>query len=317
MRSLSGREASSGALPLVAMLVAIVAWGFGNILIKQTSVDGLNVAFYRLWFGTALTMALLFAVGHKLTLRELALSAPPGVAFGVNMVFFFTALKITTVANATLIGALQPAIVLLIAGPWFGERVGRWEIGWTAVSIGGVGILIAGASSSPEWSPLGDGLAVLAVLLFTGYFVASKRIRESVATVAYMAGVHLGAAVVVTPVALVHGLQVSALSAADWARIVTIVLTSGVGAHMLVNWAHPYVKVSVSSVIVLLTPVVATIGAWVVLDESLTALQVLGGMVILAAIVAVTRRYRSPSTAVTEAPAVPEPTGAGGLTRSS
>src|SRR5574341_1472784 len=212
MRSLSSREASSGALPLVAMLIAVGAWGFGNILIKQTSVDGLNVAFYRLWFGTVLTFGILFAARHRLTMRELTLSAPAGAAFGVNMVCFFTALKITTVANATLIGALQPAIVLLIAGPWFGERVGRWEIGWTAVSILGVGILIAGASSSPEWRPLGDGLAVLAVVLFTGYFVASKRIRESVSTVAYMAGVHLAAAVVVTPVVLIHGLEVAVLT---------------------------------------------------------------------------------------------------------
>jgi len=312
MRGLSKTEASSGALPLVAMLIAIVTWGLGNILIKQTSVDGLNVAFYRLWFGTAVTLVLLVLVRHRLTLRELRLSAPAGAAFGVNMVLFFTALKITTVANATLIGALQPAIVLLIAGPLFGERVGRSEIGWTAVSIAGVGILIAGASSSPEWSPLGDGMALLAVLLFTGYFVASKRIRESVSTVAYMAGVHLGAAVIVTPVALIHGLEVAALSAADWARILIIVFTSGVGAHMLVNWAHPYVKVSVSSVIVLLTPVVATMGAWVVLDESLTALQLLGGGVTLAAIVAVTRRHRASSVDVTETAVLREATGAGG-----
>jgi drug/metabolite transporter (DMT)-like permease len=89
-------------------------------------------------------------------------------------------------------------------------------------------------------------MALMAVILFTGYFVASKRIRESVSTVAYMACVHLAAAVVVTPVALVHGLEVAALSTADWARILTIVVTSGVGAHMLINWAHPYVKVSVS-----------------------------------------------------------------------
>ena len=40
----------------MAMLVAIVTWGLGNILIKQTSIDGLNVAFYRLWFGTALML---------------------------------------------------------------------------------------------------------------------------------------------------------------------------------------------------------------------------------------------------------------------
>ncbi|HSP54984.1 MAG TPA: DMT family transporter, partial [Dehalococcoidia bacterium] len=184
--------------------------------------------------------------------------------------------------------------------------------GWTAVSIAGVGVLIAGATSHPEWSPLGDSLALLGVFLFTGYFLASKRIRESVATVAYMAGVHFAAAVVVTPVALVHGLSFSALSTSDWARILTVVFTSGVGAHMLVNWAHPYVRVSISSVIVLLTPVVATVSAWVVLDESLTPLQLLGGLVTLSAIVAVTRRHRALSPELTEAVPLAEPTGAGG-----
>ncbi len=309
MRVSSGAGPSSSSLPLAAMLLAVVSWGLANILVKQMSIDGLNVAFYRLWFGTALMVALLFAARHRLTLRELKVSAPAGAAFGVNMVLFFTALKVTTVANATLIGALQPAIVLVIAGPLFGERIGRWEIGCTAVSIAGVGILIAGASSRPEWSPLGDAMAAGAVVLFTGYFVASKRIRESVSTVAYMAGVHLAAAVVVTPVALAHGLEVSSLTAADWARIVTIVFTSGVAAHMLINWAHPYVRVSVSSVIVLLTPVVATVSAWVVLDESLTPLQLLGGLVTLAAIVGVTRRHQVPSPEVTETAALGEPTG--------
>ncbi len=304
---------SSGALPLVAMLVAITAWGFGGILVKQVSVDGLTVAFYRLWLGSALMVVLLVLARHRPTGRELALSAPAGVVFGVNMVLGFTAIKITTVANATLIGALQPALVLLVAGPWFGERVGRWEIGWTAVSIAGVGILIAGATTSPEWSPLGDGLALVSVFLFTGYFLASKRIRESVATVAYMTGVHIAAAIVVTPVVLARGLEVSALSGVDWARIGTVVLTSGVGAHMLVNWAHPYVRVSISSVIVLLTPVVASMGAWVILDESLSGLQLLGGAVTLAAIVAVTRRHRAAGEgAIVETPALPEPAVAGG-----
>ena len=55
---------------------------------------------------SGMTSLCLFAARHRLTLRELALSAPAGAAFGINMVLFFTALKITTVANATLIGAL-------------------------------------------------------------------------------------------------------------------------------------------------------------------------------------------------------------------
>jgi drug/metabolite transporter (DMT)-like permease len=112
------------------MVIAVVSWGLANILVKQMSIDGLNVAFYRLWLGTALTFALSppSATGSRCASSG---SPPRRSAFGVNMVLFFTALKVTTIANATLIGALQPAIVLVIAGPMFGERVGRSEIGWT------------------------------------------------------------------------------------------------------------------------------------------------------------------------------------------
>jgi drug/metabolite transporter (DMT)-like permease len=308
-RRLSLRDAHAGPLPLAGMFAAVTVWGLGNILIKQMSVDGLNVAFYRLWLGSALTVAILIAARHRPTMRELALSAPPGAIFGINMVLGFTAIRITTVADATLIGALQPALVLLVAGAWFGEKIGAREIGWTGVSIAGIAILIAGASSSPEWSPLGDGLALLGVFLFTGYFLASKRIRASVATVAYMAGVQISAAIVVTPVVLLHGLQVSAMTNADWLRITTIVFTSGVGAHMLVNWAHPYVKVSLSSVIVLLTPVVSSIAAWAVLDESLTGIQLVGGAVTLVAIVVITQGHRSGEEgALTSMAELPEPT---------
>ncbi len=66
-------------------------------------------------------------------------------------------------------------------------------------------------------------------------------------------------------------------------------------------------------VIVLLTPVVASMGAWVILDESLSGLQLLGGAVTLAAIVAVTRRHRAAGEgAIVETPALPEPAVAGG-----
>lgn len=312
MSYLQSSRPVSSLVPLVAMFAAVIAWGFGGILAKEVGVDGLTVSFYRLWLGTGLTLLLLALARHQPTLREFALSAPAGAIFGLNMAIGFTAIKLTTVANATLIGALQPALTLLVAGPWFGERIGRWETGWTVVSIAGIAILIAGSSGSPEWSPLGDLLALVGVILFTGYFLASKRIRASVATVAYMAGVHLTAALVVTPVVLVRGPHFGALDAADWARLCTLTVGSGVGAHMLVNWAHPYVRVSISSVLVLLTPVVATLAAWALLGEALTALGILGAAVTLSAVLAVSRRHTAPTPSPTPQPEpLPSPSTAG------
>ena len=59
--------------------------------------------------------------------------------FGLDIIFFFSAIKLTTVANATIVGALQPALLLYVGARWFGEQVNTALIGLTVVAITGAG----------------------------------------------------------------------------------------------------------------------------------------------------------------------------------
>lgn len=276
-------------LPTIAVAVAISSWGFGAVLVKLMSISGVSLAFYRLWLGFGLMLLILAFSRRRLTLDVLRRSVPAGLLFGVNVALFFSAVRLTSVANANLISALQPAIVLVAAGPLFGERVTGREVFWTAVSLGGVAIVIIGAAGTPEWSPLGDFLAFCAVLTFTGYFLVSKHIRATVGTLEYMAGVQLGAAAIATPIALLPPGHLDAPERMDLVWLAIIVVGTGTGAHILVNWAHRYVDITVSSLLMLLVPVIAGVAAWLILDEALTAVQVAGSAVTLAAIVFVVR----------------------------
>lgn len=278
-------------LPLPTLLVAaaVMSWGFGGVLVKLMSISGLSLAFYRLWFGFLVMLAVVAVARRPLTLDVMRRAAPAGVLFGINVVLFFSAVRLTTVASANLIGALQPAIVLLVAGPLFGERTSPRAVIWTAAAIAGVAIAIVGGSGSPAWNPAGDALAACAVVTFTGYFLISKHVRASAGTLEYMVGVQFFAALVVTPIALAAPGHLDTLNRLDWAYLAIIVLGTGVGAHILVNWAHRYVDVSVSSLLMLLVPVVAGLAAWTILDESLTAVQIAGSLLTLAAILVIVR----------------------------
>ncbi len=284
------RHPPDSRLPVAAVAAAVTAWGCGNVLVKLDSFDGIVLALYRLWVAVALMFVLTSLAGIRPTLRDLREAVPGGVLFGVNIVMFFSALKLTSVADATLISALQPALVLMIAGPWFGERVGMREIAWTAVALGGVVLVVLGSAGTPEWSPGGDALAVGAVVTFTGYFIVSKRRRAGFGAIEYVAAVQLIAALVVTPIALVSGQHLGRGDVMDWVWLLTIVCASGIGGHVLVNWAHRYVDVTISSLMMLGVPVVGAVAAWIVLDESLAPLQVAGGLVTLAALFIVVRR---------------------------
>ena len=69
---------------------------------------------------------------------------------------FFEAVQRTSVVNAQLISAMQPALVLLVAGKMFGERVTRHDVGWTVVAFVGVAVVLLASSGQPEVSPLGQ-----------------------------------------------------------------------------------------------------------------------------------------------------------------
>ena len=162
-------------LPILAVAAAVSIWGCANVLVKLISFPGIELSFYRLWLGVALMVAATQLSGRRITARVLRVALPGGILFGFNIVMFFSALKLTSVADATLISALQPALVLMVAAPWFGERVGGREVGWTALALAGVAVVVLASAGTPGWSPAGDLLAGGAVVSFTGYFLVSKR----------------------------------------------------------------------------------------------------------------------------------------------
>jgi drug/metabolite transporter (DMT)-like permease len=178
-----------------------------------------------------------------------------------------------------VIGALQPALTLLVAGPLFGEQVGIREVALIGAATGGVVLVTIGSSGTPVWSLRGDLLAALSLLAWTTFFVVSKLVRVRMRAIEYMTAVTLVAAAVVTPIALLSGQPLGTLRLQDWLWLL-VFLAAAQGGHLLIGWAHPQVDVSISSLLILAEPIVGVIAAFVILGEPITVLMVMGGVVV-------------------------------------
>jgi drug/metabolite transporter (DMT)-like permease len=275
-------------LGVLAVLGPIAAFSVMNVVIKISHLAALTFAFYRLWMGAVVMIAVLAITGRRLSWGIVRRAAFPGALFGVNLCFFFTALKLTSVADVLIIAALQPAITLMVAGPLFGERVTRHEVGWTVVSLGGVVLVVVGSSGTPVWSLEGDLWAVAALLAWTTYWLLSKRIRREVAALEYMTAVTVTAAIVVTPVALLSGQSL----AARWQDLLWLILFVAVaqGGHSLLAWSHVQMDVSISSLLILAEPVISAVAALIFLGEPLPALSIAGGVIAVLAVGVVIQR---------------------------
>lgn len=267
---------------ILAVSGTTFVWGWTGVLIKLTSLSALSFAMTRLWMGVLVYFVVLIGLRHRLAWRTFRTCALGGVFFGAEISLAFSAYKLTTIADATIIAALSPVLILLVAGRMFGEHVGRREAMLAGLSFVGVVLVAIGSSGSSAWSALGDLCAAGGALSWTAYWIFSKRARATVPALEYMTSVILVAAVVVTPFALAFG-RVSAPEPRDWAFLVAVTLLPGATGHLLVAWSHRHLESWLSALVTQCSPVVAAAAAWIVLGQSLAPLVICGGLVVLTA----------------------------------
>jgi drug/metabolite transporter (DMT)-like permease len=274
---------------ILAVLGADVCWGLGNIFVKLADTPAVSFAFYRLWGGFLVYATVCLATRRPITRKALVASAPGGLAFGAYMATLYTALRATSVADVTIIGALQPALVLLVAGPLFGERVTGRDVALVVAAMAGVVMVVLGSAGTPAWSLRGDLLAVVSLLAFTVFWLVTKyaRSRAGVDALAYVTIASLIGSLVVTPLAVTADGGLAVPHGSDWLWLGLTVLLPGTIAHFLAAWGTRFVAVWRSSLVQLGVPVVSVAAAWIALGERLTPLAIIGAVAVIAALAAV------------------------------
>jgi drug/metabolite transporter (DMT)-like permease len=204
-----------------------------------------------------------------------------GAFFASAAATAFAAINMTRLLDVTLIGALQPVVIIALAVLFLGERVDRGYVGRASIAVAGTVLVAAAASGSGTWTLAGELMAVLSLFLNVGWYLYGRVLRDRypVDPFGLMLGVLTTAALIMTPVALVaHGSLAMPRAAIGYAFLTMLVGTS---AHLLLVWAHRYVPASVSAPLLLAEPVLVAAGAWVFFGETLGALEIAGALVVL------------------------------------
>ncbi len=284
----------SPALPLLAASVAVVIWGIGPLFVKATGLPGITVATYRLWFAIPVMYTILRIGGGRLTWPVIRVAAPAGALFAADIGLGFSSFNHTSIANATLIGALTPLLVLLVAGRMFDDHMRRADLAWLVLALGGTAIVVLAGQNGGTNSFLGDGLAAASLVAWAAYFVYVKRSRVGgVPAFAFMTAVIATGAVALTPYSLFAADPVTALHGTDWLWLFCLILGPGAIGHGSMTWATRYINVNVTSLMTLTGPVVSTIGAFWWFGQSISAAQLAGGALVLFAIAMVLVGHRS------------------------
>ncbi|MFM1839647.1 MAG: hypothetical protein RIS37_913, partial [Actinomycetota bacterium] len=196
-RAGSAISARAQVFPISGVLLANLAWGIGPILTVAIDMSINSTIFYRV---TMWPFVLFFIARNRkaeISWRILRSALIPGFFFGVSTIFGFMSFTNTSIANATLIGTTSSAMMLFVAPRFLKEKITKLQVLFAFSSFCGVALVVIAAGGSGGAAVYGDLLALINAVLWSGYFVASKKMRtEGFNTWSFMFSIALIQAVI-------------------------------------------------------------------------------------------------------------------------
>lgn len=285
---------------LIFALLSAATFGVSGPFAKSLIESGWSPggAVFARVAGGALVMMVIAVATQWPRLRQVSAHTRTVLLYGVFAISgvqlcFFNAVQHLSVGVALLLEYLAPIIV--IGWVWItkGARPSVQTLLGAAVAMIGAAVVID-VFGSAEISAVGVAWGLAAAACLAVYFVISERADGDLHPVVLAASGLTVSAVVIGALGLVGvlPLQFSASNAvvADrsvnvWLPVVVLVLVSTVIAYLTGIAAITLLGPTIGSLVALTEVLCAVLAAWILVGESVTALQAVGGAAIIAGLV--------------------------------
>jgi len=283
--------------PLLA-LGGAVAIAFTGVLVRLASVEPATAAFWRCAYALPVLGALALYERRRhgaMTRRAVLLSALAGVFFAADLELWHHSIAAVGAGLSTVVANLQVVVVGVVAWVLLGERPSNRVLVAVPIALGGV-VLIAGVGAEDAYGAdpaLGVLYGLLTAVSYAGFLLV---IREAGKDLRPPAGRMFWATLACAGALVVVGVPLGELSfAPEWPAhgwLLVLALSGQVVGYLAIAASLPRLPAVVTSVILLVQPVLSVVlAAWIV-DERPSASQLLGVALVVTGIVVATTRGR-------------------------
>lgn len=274
-------DPAARAKGLTLAILGVLALTPDTLLMRLIGADVWTMLFWR---GTLMTLGYLALLVVWYRARLFAVIAAIGthgvlvsVVFSVNTVLFVVAVTETTIANTLVIVATAPLFAAFIGWAAIGERPEPRT--WIAivVAIAGIALIFADGFRLGTW--IGDLAALATGLALGGHFVLVRSARPVDMTPAVgLSGLLTAAAALIAA----NTVMLEPVQFGWMALLALVILPVSFG---LITVAPLYIPAAEVGLVVLLETVLGPLWVWLVMGEEPGRYALIGGAVVIAALV--------------------------------
>lgn len=274
--------------PYLVLAIGVVSVSTSAIFVKMSSAPSGVMAFYRMLFSILIMLPVfLLKYAHELrhiTKRDWIFSSIAGVFLAFHFILWFESLNYTSVASSTVLVTLQPMFAFVGTYFFFNEKFTARAIICGLMALAGSFIISWGDFKISGSALYGDILALIACALVTAYLMFGQTVRQRVSLITYTFVVYTISTITLFFYVVMKNEPFFPYPTSDWVYFILLALIPNLLGHTLFNWTIKWLSTSTISMAILLEPVGATILAYYVLGEGIISSQIIGGIIIIAAL---------------------------------
>jgi drug/metabolite transporter (DMT)-like permease len=287
-------------MPFLCLLAGGCCIAFAPIFVRLSDTGPVASAFWRVALAVPIVWAWAFQQRAPLS-RGVAPSGTgskgrgaggegraillAGLFFALDLAVWHWSIVWTTVANSTLLANLATIFVTLMAWLVWKQKPSKTFLLGMFTAIAGMFVLVGPHFGAGGTRFAGDLLGVLTAVFYGSYMLAVKVARDAgVPTARLMAWSTTISAIALLPFAWLSPQQFLPGSWNGWLVVLGLALVSQVLGQGLIAYAFAHLSAALSSVSLLIQPVMAALFAWALFGEAIGAVQLAGGAIVLAGI---------------------------------
>jgi drug/metabolite transporter (DMT)-like permease len=288
------RLSSEQAARVCAVLGAI-AIAFSSILVKQSGASPSTAAIFRCVYAVPVLAALALWEDRRFGPRswqDRRAAIGAGVFFAVDLVLWHHSIDDVGAGLATVLANIQVVLVPLVAWLVLAEHPGRQVLVALPVALLGV-LLISGVVEHGAYGRNPGAGAVFGVGAGIAYVGALLLLRRGGVDLRRPAGPLFDMTLTGAVVASIMGALIGdarfvpTWPSAGW--LLVLALTSQVIGWLLITMSLPRLRAAVASLLLMIQPIGSLVLGAIIFSESPSSLQLLGVVLVMAAVVFATR----------------------------
>ena len=291
----TGRPHTPPLLIYSALTAMILLWTINYLVAKEgfKQIDSLTLSLYRITLATILMVPMYLVARRgsrrkRYGWRDYAQFARLGfLGIIVNQIFFTVGLDLTTVGHSSLIIAVGPVNILLLAVLLGLEHLTWRKVAGMSIAFAGVVVLAVEHGISLHASTLrGDLLTLAGSIGFSFFTVFGKKVAGRYDSLTINAYSYAIAMLLLLPLTLWRSahLDWSRVGVEGWFAVVYMALGTSVVAYLIYFWALRHLAASRIGVFTYLQPLLGTLLGIFVLREPFTLQLVFAAMLVLAGV---------------------------------